>query len=479
MNPNEVAASSAMTGFGTMNSAQVDALQKALSISQNYGTTAPNALTQGAALSVEDLDRTLKLMTAGLEHLKLWKDIQKEKTSQVVFEYDVQNSYGAEVSPFFKMGSNPQATDAQYSRQIGQVKYLGTQGSVQHDLTQIQAAHGPVIAREVKNKTIELLQRNERCMFDADSSIQALEYDGIYAQINAKSAQSAYQATSFIGYGTVSGNASVILDARSIGASGSTKFTADIAEEMALTAVNNFGLPMDCYLATDLHSSFSREYYSVQRTLPGEVLVSGNRVKEHSGSIDFRYKPSVFNIPRTTPLPVSTSASAAPVIGSLSEASDAASQFGITSSDAGTYSYKMSLVYADGETLPSASASATVANGQSVSASPTFTGTPLYANVFRSANGGAAGSEMYIGRVAIGASGAPVVIDRNGQLPGSNKAWLLMHDSDALVFRQLGSMIKYDLAVTTTAYNWLQLMYGTPLVSAARKHVIVKNLTLS
>jgi hypothetical protein len=44
----------------------------------------------------------------------------------------------------------------QYARDIAIVKYLGTFGQVQHNLTLIQAAHGPVVAREVKNKTIEL-----------------------------------------------------------------------------------------------------------------------------------------------------------------------------------------------------------------------------------------------------------------------------------------------------------------------------------
>jgi hypothetical protein len=460
---------SSIQGFGTMDAAKVDALQKALSISQNYGTTAPNALTQGGALSVEDLDRTLKLVTSGLEHLKVWKDLIKEKVTQPVAEYNVQNSYGQSVSPFFSMGNKPQQTDAQYAREIVQVKYLGTQGSVMHDLTLIQAAHGPVIAREVKNKTVELLTRNERSLMDADSAINPLEYDGIEKQIVSKAALSAFQATEFAGYDTVGISNGVVIDVRA-------PFTADVAEEMALSNVNNFGMAMDCYLGTDVHSKFSREYYSVQRTLPGATLISGNRVKEHDGSLNFRYKPSLFQRPRVSPLPVAISASAAPTVGTPTEASDSASQF--AAADAGNYSYQISLVYADGETLPSAPASATVAQGQSVSATISFSGAPLYANVFRS-DKGAIAAPQFIGRIAVAASGSSNVIDRNAQLPGAGKAYLLMHDADTLTWKQLGSMIKYDLAVTTTSYQWLQLMYGTPLISAARKHTIAKNLTLA
>lgn len=466
----QVANDGSVTGFGAMDAAKVDALQKALSISQNYGTTAPGSLAGGSALAVEDLDRTLKLVTYGLEHLKLWKDIVKEKVVQAVHEYNVQNSYGQEVNPFFQMGSTPQATDANYDREFVQVKYLGTQGQVQHNLTLIQAAHGPVIAREVKNKTVELLARNERFMFEADSNINALEYDGIYAQISTKEAESQYQSTAFAGYEAVGSTDSVIVDVRG-------KFDDLVAEEIALRNVNNFGMAMDCYLGTDIHSVFSREFYLKQRTLPGETLTSGNRVKEHTGSIDYRFKPSLFNRPRISPLSGSVSGSAAPTLSGTAVATDASSQF--ATADAGTYGYKVSMVYADGETLPSTEVTQAVAAGQSVSTQPAYTGSPLYANVFRSPLGGAGGNWQFIGRKKVLGTGVAIVIDENEHVPGSSKAFLLMHDADALCWKQLGSMIKYDLAVTDTSYKWLQLMYGTPLVAAGRKHCIAKNLTLA
>lgn len=463
----QVAADPSMTGFGSHNANQIEALQKALAISQNYGSTAPGSLSGGSALAVEDLDRTLKLVTHGLEHLKLWKDIIKEKIPQTVHEYNVQNSYGQEVNPFFQMGGTPTQTDANYDREVIQVKYLGTQGQVQHNLTLIQAAHGPVIAREVKNKTIELLARNERAMFDADSSINSLEYDGIFKQVSDKEAQSQYKSTSFAGYESAGADESVIIDVRA-------SFDDEVAESMALKNVNNFGMAMDCYLGTDIHSRFSREFYNKQRTLPGETLTSGNRVKEHTGTLDFRFKPSLFNRPRKSPLASSVSAGSAPTLANLASPADAASEFG--SSDAGTYGYKISLVYADGETLPSSEISGAVAAGDKVTIEISYTGSPLYANVFRSGKDAAGSAWEFIGRIALTTSGAAHNVDYNMTLPGSARAYLLMHDSDALCWKQLGSMIKYDLAVTDTSYRWLQLLYGTPLISAARKQTIAENL---
>jgi len=464
----QVANDATVSGFGSHSAKEVEELQKALSISQNYGTTAPDSLSQGGALSVEDLDRTLKLVTHGLEHLKLWKDILKERVPQVVHEYNIQNSYGAEVNPFFPMGGTPTSTDAAYDREVIQVKYLGTQGQVQHNLTLIQAAHGPVIAREVKNKTIELLARNERFMFDADSDINNLEYDGVFKQIKEKEQQATYKSTAFAGFESAGADDSVIIDRDG------ADFDDDLAEEMALRAVNNFGMPMDCYLATDVHSRFSRKFFAKQRTLPGETLSSGQRVKMHEGTLDFRFKPSLFNRPRKAPLTSSVSASAAPTTANGASPVDAASQF--EASDAGDYSYRISAVYADGETLPSIAETITgVAAGDKVTTEITYTGVPLYFNVFRAPVGTTAGQE-FIGRIAPAGSGNAHDIDFNEFEPGSAKAFLLMNDSDTLCWKQLGSMIKYDLAVTDTSYKWLQLLYGTPLVSAARKHVIAKNL---
>ena len=252
----------------------------------------------GNALAVEDLDRTLKLVTFGLEHLRLWKDILKERVPQVVHEYNIQNAYGeSDASPFFQMGATPVETDAQYARDVVQIKYLGTKGAVLHNLTLIQAAHGPVVAREVKNKTIELLARNERFMFDASSTLNAEEYDGLKYQIISKAASSIYQSKAFEGYG----NSVSATEAPHILNANGADFDEDLAEDAALTAVNNFGMPMDMYLGTDVHSAFSRAFYAKQRTVPGESLTSGNRVTEHMGTLDYRFKPSLFNRPKLTP----------------------------------------------------------------------------------------------------------------------------------------------------------------------------------
>lgn len=457
-----------ITGFGGHTAAEVEELQKALSIGGEYATTAPGSLAGGSALAVEDLDRTLKLVTHSMEHLRLWKDVIKNKVSQTVHQFNVQNSYGAEVSPFFQMGGNPIATDASYDRETYIVKYLGTQGSVQHNLTMIQAAHGPVVAREVKNKTVELLARNERAMFEADSNINALEYDGVDVLIRTKQTQAAYKSTAFTGYESVGSDDSVILDAKAGG------LDEDLCEDACLRAVNNFGMPMDMYLSTDIHSNFSRAFYAKERTRPGDRTAAGYLVPDFAGTLNFKFKPSLFNRPRKAPLPAAVSvAGAAPALSSMLTPADGSSNFGAT--DAGTYSYVISAVFADGETLASSQTAAAVAAGDKVTVVLTYSGAPIYFNVFRAPVSTTSGHE-FIGRVKPLGSTATHNIDFNARQPGSARAYLLMHDPDVLCWKQLGSLIKYDLAVTNTSYQWLQLLYGMLVIQAPRKNVIIDNL---
>ena len=460
-----------LTGFGSHSAREVEELQKALGLGGegttlgindgqgSYENRLPGALTDGNALAVEDLDRTLKLVTHGLEHLRLWKDIIKERVPQVVHEYNIQNSYGDEYPVFFQMGATPLNTDAGYNRDVIQVKYLGTQGAVLHNLTLIQAAHGPVVAREVKNKTIELLSRNERAMFEADESINSLEYDGIEIQIRSKLIDPQYISNAFEAYGNSSSD-SVVIDAEG------NDFDEDIAEDAALLAVNNFGMPMDMYLGTDIHSAFSRAFYAKQRTVPGESLTSGNRVSEHMGTLDFRFKPSLFNRPRKGHVAVAGES------GTLAGVPLDTPSALVAGGGVGTF--RVAVVYSNGEGNLSADITLTATQNITLSAvTPDVSGVGgsrrLYINVYSA-------DSVFIGRGLISGAEAAIPAALNSVTPGSGKAFLIMHDPDVLCWKQLGSMIKYDLAVTDTSYKWLQLLYGTPLVMAPRKNVIIANL---
>lgn len=461
-----------LNGFGQTEQAKVENLLKALSIAQNYGATAPNApLTGGSAMQVENLDSTLKLVTASLDDIRLWKDIVKVPISQTHWEFNVQNQYGAEVPAFFSMGSNPAQTDAGYNRAVGLIKYLGVRAQVNHDLTLIEAAHGPQIAREAKNKAVELLQKNERAMFDADSSISSLEYDGIKAQIIGKESSSIYKSIMFAGYDSSSDD-TVVKDFRKDVDSG-YELDEDSAEDLCLIAINNFARPKDCYLDTKQHSNFSKQFYTRIRGENGAVESAGKYIPDFKGSIQFMFKPSVFNRSRQIPLASAVSASAAPTTAAGASPADAASEF--EAGTDGNYSYRISAVYADGETLASVAETIAVSAGDKVTTQITYLGSPLYFNVYRAPIGTVL-NHKFIGRIAPAGTGVAHDIDFNAKIPGTSELFLLWNDRDTLNFRQLGSMMKYNLAITDTSIKWNQLLYGSPSVERPRQNVMGKNI---
>jgi hypothetical protein len=80
----------------------------------------------------------------------------------------------------------------------------------------------------------------------------------------------------------------------------------------------------------------------------------------------------------------------------------------------------------------------------------------------------------YIAPAAVG--GNATMRDLNHKLPGLSQAYLLTKDAEVLRFKQLAPLMKMDLAVVATAYRWMQLLYGTPIVYAPRKNFLIENI---
>jgi hypothetical protein len=68
------------------------------------------------------------------------------------------------------------------------------------------------------------------------------------------------------------------------------------------------------------------------------------------------------------------------------------------------------------------------------------------------------------------------VIDRNADLPGTSKAFLVQQNLEFFSFKQLAPFSKIPLATIDTSVRWMQLLYGAPTVYAPGKAVIYKNV---
>lgn len=448
---------------------ELDDLNKALTLGHEYSDTLPGAMTGGVVQTYESLDKTLRLVTYEMKNLKFWPDVPKDQAYNTVEEFDVQNSYGNNASPFFVMGDAPVEKDAGYSRHVAKVKYVGTQRKVHHNLTLVRAAHGPVVAREVKNGTMYILGMQERFLFEASESYSTLEYEGVGSQIVASDTNAKFQAEAFSGYDT---NNSVVYDMRG------DLLDEDVMEDIALTVLNNFGYPTDMYLDTKAHSDFSRGFFPKQRiAVPGTQVRGGITVPDFQSSAGvFSLKSTVFRRPRRGYLTVANHASApvSPVFSvQPAAAPDALSKFIAT--DAGNYFYVASSFNEYGESAATASNVVTVAAGDKVTFTLGNQASTYGFLIFRSSKGGAATTAEFVMRIVKGAT-TTAVTDYNDYIPGLSKSYLMKMDSDNITFKQLAPLMKMDLAIIGTAYRWMQLHYGMPMVFTPRFNVEVRNI---
>ena len=142
---------------GTEYAQNMEELNKALGTGQDGEAYGSGAYNDMSALRPQSLEGTLKIVTAQMEHLKLWKSIGKKQAFNTVEEFNVLDSYGGNSSPFFVEGGLPNEEDSNYIRQSALVKFMGTTRVITHPVTLVRNVVGDMVAREQTNGTMWLL----------------------------------------------------------------------------------------------------------------------------------------------------------------------------------------------------------------------------------------------------------------------------------------------------------------------------------
>lgn len=439
-------------GFGLMSQADLDELNKALgtgTVGDAYGAHA-----DGSALRPESLEGTLKVVIAQDRHIKFWKDIFKKPAYSTVEEFNVLDSYGGEVSPFFVEGGLPNEEDSNYVRRAGLVKFLGTTRVITHPMTLVRSAHGDVVARETNNGTLWLLQQMERSLFKGNSAIDPLAFDGIEAQI-------------LTGLG---GDAEQIIDMRG------EPLTEEVCEDASNIILDNYGFPSKMYLTPKTHSDFSKLFYARQRVNFGSASGhAGMTVPGFStGGGTWTFEPDVFLRPLGAP--PATAKPGAPDTPSITTAAtgDANSLL-----PAATYTYRVTAVNSKGESAPCALESQAVSAGEKAQITITRVVSDPPARSYRIYRGVSGGADPLFMREVADPGTDPnfVVEDLNMDIPGTSTAYLLDLDSEqSLAFKQLAPLMKLPLARISAAERFMILLYGMPLVYNPKRNVMIKNI---
>lgn len=139
-----------------------------------------------APLVPQSIQPMLDNATFSEEHIVAWKLLSKSSAASPVHEYNVRRSHGsASLSPFVREGGVPAVSESNFERKTVRMKYMATFRQVTDPaaMTGLMGPSASAVALASQDGMMELIQKMESFLFHADSSINPLEYDGLYKSI--------------------------------------------------------------------------------------------------------------------------------------------------------------------------------------------------------------------------------------------------------------------------------------------------------
>lgn len=460
---------------GAMAADQVAELQKALTMGNSATDIA--GLTGGSALRIQSLDRTMMSTIQENADFALFNELVKSNATATVDEWTEQSGVGG-----FLGGSTNSETGAiaaatgQYNRRVGSVKYLMTRREVSFVATlgnNIVEAE----AVEQQNGALQLLTDAEYLSFEGDAAVVPTEFDGIYAQMLAG-----------VAAGQVNPDHIIDLDGGYI-----SDITAVSNAAKIIRGFGSFGRATHLFapnaVQTDLDLSLQPAYRVPLGSVPGGGIEEGAPVVGIRTSFgDIKTMPDVFipdeqmQRPFELDFPALAAANTFAPAGVAVDASvsDAASRF--TAPRAGNYYWYVAGVTASGQSAGVLTAQTAVAAGKKVSltisqsAGTQETGYVIYRSRL---NGSGALTDLRRMARIPKAGATTVYVDRNLDLPGSVKSYVLnlKNGANAINWRQLLPMMRFNLYPTVSAtVPWAQLLFGYLRLAKRRHHAVIKNI---
>jgi hypothetical protein len=455
-------------GYGTSTADDVNDLNKALRAGQSIDPPGGTPVAgDGFALRVESLERTLKNVTFKMDHIRFWKAIPKLPAYNTVEEFNQIQSYGTNPDAgYIDEGDLPQEDDSTYERKFSVVKYLGTTRRVTHVMSLVKPAHGNVLAQEAVNGTMHLLRILERGLFNGDSNLSSLQFDG-FEKLLRDSAPAAN-----------------IIDLRG------KPLSEDVLVDAALTIQDapNYGTPTDLYVNPKVKADLCKAFFPKERydlfnkTDSGLVGLDIKGFTSPAG--DVRFQPDVFIDDGGAPTPARGDSTKRPSTPTVSTApttpAEATALF--ETEDVGDYFYTIQAVNRYGRSagvpLVAGPTAVTLAKGDKTTFGMTPGSiAPDWYDVFRTKVNGATGSERLILRVKNAAgAGEQIINDLNWNLPNTTRGFLFQQNLENMSFKQLAPMVKIPLATVDSSIRFMILLYGVPTLYTPGKNVLFTNI---
>jgi hypothetical protein len=455
-------------GFGQSSVAELEELNKALGTGE-VGDAYAGAGGAGdmTALRPQSLEGTLKVVAAGMEQIKMWKRIGKKQAFNTVEEFNVLDSYGGDSSPFFTEGGLPGEEDSNYLRQSQYVKFLGTTRVITHPATLVRNTVGDMVARETTNGTTWLLQQLERALYFADSSVDALAFDGIITQVKNFVSGKPYENQH-------------IIDLKG------QPLDENTLEDIATIIADNFGRgALELHMTNQVNKDLSKIIMGTngrQRVMGtgGDVTLGApvRGYEANTGKIEF--VNNVFMKPKAT-VPAA-SAKGAPAVPTMDGTTPIAAAGTGSAMTAGTYYYFVSSKNSNGESAVVAAGSVAVTAGQNVTLKINRVVSDPVAKSYKVYRGLSSDSAKALFAFEVKDAGSGTtqdLVDTNADIPGAHTAVLMDNDPEnVLAFKQLAPLMKLPLARISASERFMILLYGMIQVYNPRRIVVLKNIGL-
>ncbi|RKP44671.1 hypothetical protein [Pararobbsia silviterrae] len=463
---------SGISTAGAMGTDELAELQK--SLEAGYETDV-DGMTGGSALRIQSLDLNLQATVQQNHHFVLFNMLPKPRATAVLDEWTEQHDIGGFLgSTFNTQDGAAQQTNGNYERMVGQVKYMTTYRSIPIVL-QRQNNIVDATAIETTNGTKQLLTDIEFTMFEGDSSVVPLSFDGIYAQIN-----------------------SLDSDDHIIDLAGAPLNSIDAIATAAevIYGYGNFGRATDIFIPPSVQTDLNQDLDPAFRVLLNQGAQNTVRGTSVSGIQttygEIKTRNDVFIRDDKLKKPFETVSPALQAIAAANAFKPAtvtptavATEVGSAwqASQAGNYYYAVAGINQNGQSQALVSAQVAVVSGGAVSlaiaasAGGTETGYVIYRGRLNGTNALTDMREMI--RIPKATGGTTTYVDTNSEIPGSTRAYILnlAAEDHAIAWRQYLPMMKIPMAaVNSPIIPWLQMICGYLRITKRNQHVVVKNI---
>jgi hypothetical protein len=430
-----------------------------------------------APLVPQSIQNTLDSQTFLAQHIKFWKMLAKRPVTSTLHEATRINEHGAmALDPWFAEGSVPGISEAEYERQVVQIKYMAEYIELSDVSTMVGiiGANRSALAQRTQDGTLALLGKLERLLFGADSDLTPLAFDGLYKQLTT-------------------GAPDNVTDKRGNGVS--PQFLQELLGNVQSDP--NFGNPNAILVDPRQYQSLANiatqhgRHDQIRNPSTGIVTFGHNSlfVGSPQGNVPIMPCPLMRPVKNVNAAAIGNNPpnSGAMPVTTFGAGVSASSQF--TAADAGDYLYQVVGVGDEGITAPVTSAIIPIAAGQSVTftiadgaAAPNGTHSGIrYYRVFRSAKDGGLPGQFMAEYPAndLGGGNETILFDHNTKIPGTAPIFILQNTPDVMYWAQLLDFTRRPLAQTTTTIPFLLMLFGSLFVKVPTKNWVVDNVPLT